>query len=185
MKKNILKSAVCFLLLGLAFSCSTDNDVVIEQPSEKNLDGFQQKDASVWNGTIGIERNGAYEVTANPAPILAEFEAILAEEGNPVKLTHLTIQKRIATNDPSSEAYFLIGGTPNIGSGTTSIAKRVTKSGYTFTISPGVGGGPGKSVSCRGCGTGCFLEYYQIDGHYVAYCDSAGCGSDCTKSESR
>lgn len=188
MKRIILKSLTCLFLLGFAWSCSTDSDVTIDQPSEKNAStGVQQKDESAWEGIIGYDRgNGVYEITADEEALIADLEAILVSEENPVKLTTLTIQRKIATNNPNSEAYFIIGGTGNIGSATTSIGRQLTRMGNGFTATPSTtGGGIAKSVSCRGCGTGCFLEYYEIDGHFVPYCDSAGCGSDCTKSESK
>ena len=187
MKRIILKSLTCLFLLGFAWSCSTDSDVTIDQPSEKNTStGVQQKDESAWEGIIGYDRgNGVYEITADEEALIADLETILAAEENPVKLTTLSIQRRIATNNPGGEAFFLIGGTGNIGSATTSIARQLTMANTGFSMARDLENQLLKSVSCRGCGTGCFLEYYEIDGHFVPYCDSAGCGSDCTKSESK
>ena len=181
MKKFILKSAACLFLLGLAWSCSSENDVIIDQTSGKD---FQQKNGSIWEGVIGIERDGEYIITADRNALLADLENTLEQDGHPVKLVSINIERKFAANDPGDMTYFLIAGTGEIGSESTSIGKLLVKNGNGFSIRPSFDGGSsdiGKTYGCRGCGTGCFLEYYIVDGHYVPYCDRAGCGSDCVK----
>lgn len=185
MKKFIFKSLACICLLSLAFSCSTDNDVEM-QPENSRAEGFNAKNGSIWDAQIAIENpDGSYTFTVDERALIAEFQNILVQEGNTTKLQTISIQTRRATNMPSDFSSMLIAsGSFQDGSSSTSIGTILVNSGGKYYIGA-PGGKPRKSVSCTGCPTGCFLEYYNIDGHKVPYCDSAGCGPICEKSESR
>lgn len=187
MKKIILKSIGCLLLLSMTWGCSNENDTIMSDQEQNRLsDGFQLKDGSVWDGQIGEDRAGVPTITANIQEIKDGFEEILISRGNPVKIETVQIIKKNATNDPSDFNFFLIGGGRGTDNTSTSIGKPLTVSGGKYFISSGAGinGDPEETVSCRGCGTGCFIEYYKVDGHLVPYCDSAGCGPICSREKS-
>ncbi len=175
MKKNVLKSLACVLLLGLAWSCSDESDVTT-QLTEKEI---QAKNASVLDGIIAAERNGNYEIIVDEQKLIAELETILEEEtGEPVELSTVSIQQKTATNDPANSSYFLIGSTVDLGDDSVSFGARLDASadGLYFSSSS-----RGKFLGCKGCGTGCFIEYYFYEGKYIPYCDSAGCGRRCAR----
>jgi len=190
MKKKILKSIACLLLMGMAWSCSNESDTIMSDSNENGTrDGFHEKSASVWNGPIAQETtSGQFTIVADMAALRAEFESKLLDQGGePVKIETIIVQRKTATNNPNDRLVFLIGGgraattNKSVSSG---IILSAASGGMYFSSGPGGGvGGDPKSVSCWGCATGCFLEYYDIDGHKVPYCNSAGCGPLCDKKE--
>lgn len=181
MKKIIYKSLACICLLSLAFSCTTDNDADMQE--DRSVTFNEKSGGTVWDKALAQDNgDGTVTFLVDEREIKAELEALLAEQQTPLKIVSLTIEEKFATNNPTAKGYMLIGGTG--ASSGISIGMPVVSRGGTF-FSPGpVNGGPRKAVSCRGCGSGCFLEYYDIDGHFVPYCDSAGCGPYCDKMES-
>lgn len=182
MKKNIFRIIACICLISLVWSCSTENDVQMQPDGNSQV---QLKNSTIWEGELGIElSDGTYSITADKAVLTREIERISAEEGDVVKINSLEIVKVIATNDSNMQGVVLFAGTGNTGtiaktmgfqlavqSGSVSLANLANESG---------GDGPGH-ISCRGCGQGCFLEYYKFDGHLVGHCVPAGCGADCEK----
>lgn len=181
MKKNIFKSLTCILLLTLAWSCSTENDVQM-QPSNSQI---QLKEGTLLDGVIGQDLgNGVYQITVDQEDLIAEIERLSVSDGNPdVKFNYIEIAKRTAVNNPQSEGLVLLAGTGHSGGSdavTISFNLQMTTFGLALeNPSPGASGG--SRTSCRGCGTGCFLDYYEIDGHFLAYCDAASCGWNCTR----
>jgi hypothetical protein len=181
MKKNIFKSLTCILLLTLAWSCSTENDVQM-QPSDSQI---QLKDGGLLDGVIGEDLgNGVYRITVDETQLLEEIERISVEDGNPpAKFQFVEIAKRTAANNPQVEGIVLLAGTGHSSESdaiTISFNLETTPFGLAL-VNPAAPGGGGSRTSCRGCGTGCFLDYYEIDGHFLAYCDAAGCGWNCTR----
>jgi len=132
--------------------------------------------------------NGQFTIVADMGALKSAFESLLLRQGGqPVKVETIIVQRKIAKNNPNDRLVFIIGGgrtavgNKNVSSG---VILSVGAGGMFFSSGPGGGvGGDPKSVSCWGCATGCFLEYYDIDGHKVPYCDSAGCGPLCDKKE--
>lgn len=187
MKKIILKSLTCILVLGMAWSCSTENDVQIDSSAVNG--STHLKDGSVMNGVIGVDLgNGVYQIIVDRSELLAEIARISAEDGNPVIFETVDIVKKVAVNNPSLEGFVLLAGTgTKETSSATTMAFTLTMNGANFSIGDpfGTGNGSGgpiiEKVSCRGCGTGCFLEFYEIDGHFMGYCDTAGCGAFCQR----
>jgi hypothetical protein len=177
MRKKIFKTIACLCLVGLVWSCTTENDV---QMSSENGQ-VQQKSGSVLEGVIGVDRsNGVYEITVDESELLTEIDRLSAEDGNPVKFETVAIVKKTAVNNPSYQTFILLAGTGDIGTATTSIGIDLVDIGGGFHLqNPSAGGG--STTSCRGCASGCFLEYYEIDGHHLAYCDPYGCGANCEK----
>jgi hypothetical protein len=177
MKRNILKSIACLCLVGLVWSCSTENDVQMQSSNSQ----FQQKDGSLLEGVIGVDHgNGIYEITVDEDELLTELDRLWAVDGDPVKFETVSIVKKTAVNNPSYTTFILLAGT-GVGETTMSMGIDLGQIGNSFQLQNPSGGG-GTITSCRGCGTGCFLEYYEIDGHHLAYCDPYGCGSNCEKS---
>ncbi len=169
MKKRILRNVICLLLLGAAWGCSNESDTVMsnQQDSRLSSDNFNLKDRSVWDGQIGEDRAGTPYITADIEAIKDGFEEMLIGQGNPVQIETVQIVKKIATNDPTDFAFFLIGGGQGTDGTSTSIGLLLTKSAGKYFISPGIinGDDPKATVSCRGCATGCFIEYYKVEGH--------------------
>lgn len=182
MKKNILKVLICICLVGFVWSCNTENDVQM-QPDNSSA---QQKSSSVWDGDLGVQlEDGTYSITADINELTNEVERLSALDGDVVKITSVEILKVKAVNDLSLEGVVLFAGTGNVGSGSKTMAFQLTQdiAGGVSLLDPFNGentSGP-KRISCRGCGHGCFIEYYKIDGHLVGYCLPAGCGVDCEK----
>jgi len=188
MKKKILKSIACLLLMGMAWSCSNESDTIMSDSNENGIrDGFHEKSASVWDGPIAQETgNGQFTIVADMAALRSAFESILLRQGGqPVKVETIVVQRKTATNNPGDRLVFVIGGGRTLGGNSVSSGVMLTPSfgGMYISSGPGGVGGDPKSVSCWGCATGCFLEYYDIDGHKVPYCNSAGCGPLCDKKE--
>ena len=183
MKKNILKALACVLLVGLVWSCSTENDVKMQPDNSLT----QQKSSSIWEEELGIQlEDGTYKITADIKELTAEIERLSALEGDVVQITTLEIKKVTAVNDSTLEGLVLFAGTGiNTGTASKTMGFQLTQNvfgGVSIYDPFGEGGGSGPArISCRGCGHGCFLEYYKIDGHLVGYCFPGVCGVDCEK----
>lgn len=181
MKKNILKSLTLLLLIFTA-SCSDDTEAVIM--NDEAAQEFTKKNGteSVWDGVIGEERDGAYEITADINVLKQSLEDILKIQESPTTLTSLSIQEKISVNDPSVTNYMLIGSDGN----GISIGVPLTKSvinGFTpvFNASNNLR----VSISCRGCAEGCNLQYMTIHGKHYPYCNENGCYYNCRTIERR
>lgn len=175
MKKNILKS-LTLLLLIFAASCTDDteavtmNDEAAQEFAKKNGTG------SEWDGVVGIERDGAYEITADVNFLKQSLEDILKIQEIPTTLTSLSIQEKISVNDSSVTNYMLIGSDGNGISIGVPITKNTTN-GFTpvFYASSDFR----VSISCRGCAEGCNLQYMTIHGKHYPYCNENGCYYNC------
>jgi len=174
MKK--LLTLACFSLLLFAGSCSSDGNTANDSVLYNDNTAFNEKGSSVFEGVIGEMRNGVPVVTANPGPILQEFENTLLAAGFNDDLTSLAIVRKTATNDPTHEAYFLMAS----GSGhTTTASVAVRASGGVFQAEPS-SDNDYKQFICRGCAQGCVFAYLTIDGHKIPYCNEMSCNQyDC------
>jgi len=174
MTKNILKLSA-FLLLAAFFTSCSGEDTTIQNDAPHS-----SARSSYWNGVIGVDGGGnRYQITANPALLIADFEQQLAAEGDTVQLQSLAIVKKKATNDSTDEAYMLIA-TDNATTSIGVMLERTAEATFKLSLSSDAGT---KSVSCRGCATGCNLEYLNMPGGKVPYCNVNGCGEFCTKRE--
>jgi len=184
MKKNVLKSLACLMLICMAWSCSSESETVMSNQETTARDFREKSGESIWDGEIGIvDEDGNFVITANQAVLYNEFAGMLEQKGNFTKLSSLNIQSRIADNDPSETGYFLIASGVDEDNMATSIGVMLTNmSGFFYLGTPSPEGDP-LDVSCRGCGMGCFLKFYIIGKARVPYCDSAGCGPICEKQE--
>jgi hypothetical protein len=177
MKKILLKSIACLSLLILIGSCSNDENTAVDL-NESASKSVTQKKASYWDGVLGVDRgSGVYQITVDPALIIADFENILQTQGTPASLNSLNIVRKVAANNSLDSGYMMIGSS----SSGTSIGVMLQQNGNSFYLDPGTGGQ--KTTTCRGCATGCNLEYYNIDGKKIPYCNENGCIYDCTKIE--
>lgn len=173
MKKNILKGLFCILFIAFIASCSSeDNDIQQSAPSA-------QAQSNGLRGRIGINNNGTAKLTANKDLLIAQLEQLAAGNGNVVHLTNVEIVQKTATNDKTATGYVLIGSDPEGGSVAMPLG---LESGDGFYLDPNAGGG-GTVVVCKGCASGCNLEYLLVGKNKFYYCNSNGCGVYCTKTE--
>lgn len=185
MKKFFLKSLTCLLFLTTMISCSTDN-VTQEQSNETSRDNLNKKGGSIWEGVIGVERDGQYVITADKEALMSYLEYLMKQDGDVVEFDTIDIEKLTATNDPANTAFMLIangrvGGLPE----TISTSIILTKGQFGFYLGAGLDvGDPITVTSCKGCSYGCNLRYYTIGKNQVPYCDENGCSRyNCTKRE--
>ena len=180
MKKITLKIVACLLFIAFLGACSNEDNNIIEDTATGHAFATAAR-SSLWDGIIGTSNgNSTYIITADRSAILADFEDVLRTEGTATSLQSLQIIKKVATNDPTDSAFMLIG-TDNIG---ISIGVMLSlDNGKFYLANPSPGAGAASSVSCRGCTTGCNLEYVKMSGKKVPYCNENGCGEFCTKSE--
>jgi hypothetical protein len=176
MKKHILKLSVFFLFAALLTSCNAE-DTVLEDATVHSA-----KRGGFWDGIIGVDNGGGnYQITADASLLLASLEEQLLEDGDTVSLQTIDIQKRTAANDANDTGYLLIAG----DKAGTSIGVMLTlgaNSTFKVAANPGVVGFEDpKSISCRGCESGCNLEYFNMPGGKVPYCNTNGCGDYCTE----
>lgn len=190
MKKVFLKILTCLLFLATLISCSSDSDGVTQEQSSNKLtnNSINKKTGSIWEGIIGIERDGEYVITADQDALMSYFEYLMKEEGDIVELEEIKIEKQTATNDPNNTAYMLIASAGKSGGGlpeAVNIAVILVKGPNGFYLGAGLEvGDPIIVTSCRGCSYGCNLRYYTIGKHQVPYCDENGCSRyNCTKRE--
>jgi len=178
MKTITLKIFVSVMFLASVIACSSDS------VSEENIDltaPERLNRTSVWDGEIGtITEEGGLELTANKEALITAFEDILIKQGNSARIENLEIVTKTATNDPFDKAYMVIGS----NNSDTSIGVVLVRSGGGASLVLDERFEKPKSVTCRGCATGCNLEYLNTtDGKRVPYCNVNGCISDCTKLE--
>jgi len=172
MKKNILKGLFCVLFIAFIASCSTEDN------ESQQTNASAQAKSNVLHGRIGINNHGAPQLTANKALLMAQLEQLAAKNGTIVKLTNVEIVQKTATNDTTDTGYVLIGSDPD----GASVAMGLDDgTGGGFYLDPSAGGGT--IVVCKGCATGCNLEYLLVGKNKLYYCNSNGCGVYCTKSE--
>ncbi len=174
MKKYILLLAFACLAFT---SCSTEDTPVSGEPANAH----SAMRGSYWDGVIGVDKgNGNYEITVNPATLMSDLESVMRTQGDTVTLSTIAIVKKMATND-NSEGYMLIAG-DKVG---TSIGLMLVKSSNSFKLDRGLSSGTENpdpdpaTITCRGCATGCNLEYLNMPGGKAPYCKTNGCGDFC------
>lgn len=173
MKKNILKGLFCILFIAFIASCSSeDNDT---QQGNASV----QTQSNILHGRIGINKQGTPQLTANKDLLMAQLEDLAAKNGNIVHLTNIEIVQKTATNDKTDTGYVLIGSDPDGGS--VAMGLDSGTGGDGFYLDPSTGGGT--VVVCKGCASGCNLEYLLVGKNKFYYCNSNGCGVYCTKTE--
>ncbi|WP_294822737.1 hypothetical protein [uncultured Flavobacterium sp.] len=179
MKISLLKS-VAFLLFATAFtSCSTESAVDLTNDTAAQASEKLNR-SSLWEGEIGIENNGNYEITADKNILLADLQ-IIADKEN-VTLETLEIVKKQAINDPNDTSFMLIA--TNNGQG-YSVGVQLKNQSGIFRLDSGFQQHfPAPvAVSCQGCASGCNLQYLYIEGKRVPICNENGCIADCKKTE--
>lgn len=183
MKKNVLKALACLMLMCTAWSCNSESETVMSNPDSVSKEFTTKDKPSVWEGEIGVA-DDKLSITANRSNLIYEFERLLLKKGDSTRLTAVSIQERIAVNDSLDTAYFLIAtGYDEDADMAVSSGVVLTNTGGKFYLGTPISDGDPLDVSCRGCGSGCFLKYYVIGKDRVPYCDSAGCGPICDKIE--
>jgi hypothetical protein len=177
MKKILLQLSAFILIATSLTSCSGDDTVIQE---EQNTHSFAR--GSYWDGTLGLDMGyGNYQITADPALLLADLEEQLRIGGDTVTLQRVRIVKKIATNDANDSAYMLTAS-DNISTTIGIMLSKSVDGKFQLQRDPEGIEDP-KTVSCRGCNTGCNLEYLNMPGGKLPYCNENGCGPLCTKIE--
>lgn len=177
MKNTLLKSLSCLFILTVSLVACTEDSTSREfNETQKELQTAARGD--YWQGIIGYDMgHGVYQLDVDPQLLMNDLEDILTKEGNATTLTAIEIVEKTASNDPADTGYMLIA---NDGAG-KSIGVMLEKKNMAFRLSENLENP--KTISCSGCTDGCFLQYFNIDGKKVPYCNSAGCGYDCRKTE--
>ena len=177
-KATTLLKILPLLLFAFFTGCTNESDTTMNtEESAVNNESEIAYRGSVWDGDIGTdEGNGNYVITASPELLLNDLNDILDKEGNSTTLTSLAIVKKKATN-AIDYGYMLIASDKH----ETSIGVWLHLSQGKFSL---IKGAASISTSCRGCASGCNLEYLLIDGQRIAYCNENGCYYNCTKTES-
>jgi len=179
MKKTTLQIAACLLFIIFIGSCSNDDTSIVSDTATED-DFTTAARSTLWDGIIGTDNGaGVYQITADQTAIKADFEDVLKSEGTSTTLQTLQIVKKVATNDPADSGFMLIGG-DNAGI-SIGVMLEEKVGGNLYLENPL--GGVANSTSCRGCTTGCNLEYIKLSGRKVAYCNENGCGEFCEKTE--
>jgi len=186
MKKNLLKSIACAFAVVLMASCSIEetDTIVPQNPQASSVkdpgtDGATPSTArgDIWAGTIAtIDAGGNITFTVDTDLIIDDFNVSLRAQGIQTQVTTLNIEKKFATNEPSVEAYMLIGSDTK----GTSIGVMLQRGGSNFNLDTEAGD---KNVSCRGCATGCNMSFLIVSGHRYPYCNENGCGAFCERRE--
>lgn len=183
MKKIIFKSLTFIFVLSLVWSCSTENDVQVQSTV---LNGDLKKDKPLTDVEIAEDLGGGvYQLKVNENDLLTELERLaLEDDGLTVDFDNIQIVNKPIANDASSSIVLILAGGNLPGGNLVTMSFPLIQTsgmGYTLAHPQATGDGKGRRIACRGCGTGCFIEYYLIDGHYVPTCDPAGCGSNCER----
>jgi hypothetical protein len=177
MKRIIFKSAAFLMLIASIASCSTESAVDLTNDASAEVPERESR-SSIWDDVIGQDMgNDVYEITADKAAIIDELQDIADKEGDSSELVTLDILKKPVINDPNDSGFMLVAASRTGLSIGVVVAKT---SGGFFRLDPSFGH---KTVSCRGCASGCNLQYLNIDGKKVPICNENGCVADCTKTE--
>lgn len=184
MKKALLKTAACLLFAVSITSCSNESDIDLTNDASEIVPQRENR-SSEWDGIIGQDLGGSnYEITADAEMLMADLQDIIDKE-NPndsIILETLKIEERIALNDSSDKAYMLIASdTRKVSIGI--MLSRNAMGSFKLDRNLGQPELNPKTVSCRGCASGCNLEYLYLDGKKVPICNENGCIADCTKTE--
>ena len=178
MKKNLLKAILFVMFAVFAVSC-TDEQSSIEM-NENNKEFNLKATGSVWDGVIGVEQNGQYVITVPKERLLTEMQQIVKSLGYDDQLTDATISKLTATNNPSVDAFMLIGTASNSSKNFSTGIMLVQNSSFQFTVDRHFGGA---STTCTGCASGCNLRFLTEGTQKIPYCEENGCTYNCVKGE--
>ncbi|PZR21648.1 MAG: hypothetical protein DI539_07470 [Flavobacterium psychrophilum] len=180
MKRIMFKGLFSALILGLFWSCSTENDVQMQQG------GVNQKDNDILSGVIAHDLgNGQYQFVVSQADLIKEIERISVAEGDEAEIQSVQVIDKELVNAPGQYIPVLIAGGVNATGTLVTYGFGLVKAGtYLSGGGAAIGEDRPPRISCTGCGTGCFLEWYKLDDkHSLGYCDSAGCGDYCFKNK--
>jgi hypothetical protein len=170
MKKYLL--LLVFTCLALT-SCSTDETITLADEGN----GHSALRGNYWDGVIGFDNGGGnYQFAVSPQVLMSDLEEQLRVMGDSVVLHSIAIVDKKAAND-NTNGYMLVAS-DNEG---TSIGLMLIKGAdQAFRADKGIEGDPDPStISCRGCATGCNLEYLNMPGGKYPYCNTNGCGDFC------
>ncbi len=178
MKLSLLKSAACLLFVAALTSCSTESDVDLTNSNTTALDPERLSRSSVWDGEIGVDGDSVYEITADKNLLLADLQNVAGKDAP--ELISIEIVRKQALNAPSDQGFMLIAS----GNSGFSIGVMLSRSSSGLLIAErGFAGANPVAVSCKGCASGCNLQYLYISGKRVPICNENGCVADCTKTE--
>ena len=179
MKKSILQFLSLFVCV-IFTACTEEPNASVQMNDEAS--DLVAKSSTPWDGIIGIEKDGKFEIVADQNFLKADLEKTLQDQGTPARLTYLAIEEKIATNNPSDRGYMLIGGDANGTSIGVFLEKNFSQphNSHVFTIDRSSGL---TRTSCRGCAQGCNLQYLTIDGKKIPICNENGCMYNCEKIE--
>ncbi|WP_116786897.1 hypothetical protein [Flavobacterium psychrotrophum] len=182
MKNTLLKITAVLAIIFLIGACSTD-ETSVKNDAQQN--GTLLAKGSIWEGALGtVNSVGQTKFAVNKNLLLADFESILADQGEPTDLTDIFFELKKNETDPDDQTYVLIG----TNGGGTSIGVMLKAVGASSlylddanfsSVSEGF-----TSTTCRGCATGCNMAFIRLQGKKVFYCNENGCGEFCTKNES-
>lgn len=172
------------LLVAFTAACSNEESSII--PTEKDNAALLRtgRTSPFWTGQIGrVMPDGSALLVVPEAQAKAELEYLLADQGMNTRLSYVTIEKKLDVNNDRDFTYALIGS-DNTGL-SVGVMLSANANGSLFYFDPNIGGGSGgghvTNVACRGCGTGCNLQYVKLDGKKIFYCNENGCGDWCEK----
>ncbi len=175
MKKLLLKSAIFIAVLVTVISCSTDAESVTVNETVSN----KTKRSTLWDGVIGKALGTKYTVTANRAILINDLEQVLRSQGDTITIETLQIVQKTPINNPFERGYMLVGSdTRGTSIGVFLLLSQQNE--FTMLRQRDMA----TATTCRGCATGCNLQYLTIDGKKVAYCNENGCVYDCEKTDS-
>ncbi len=170
MKKVLL----LLVLASLTFvSCSTDDTSTADMPNNSH----SALRAGYWDGAIGVDNgNGNFQFLVNPQWLIKDLNIHLAQQGDNVMLQTIQIVGKKAFND-NTDGYMLIGS----DNANTSVGLMLDRtSNGLLQLHRGLSDPDPSTIMCRGCSTGCNLEYLNMPGGgKQPYCNTNGCGDYC------
>lgn len=127
--------------------------------------------ASIAQRKIGEDHSGTFVITENISDIKTKWQAELTKQHITSTLTQWSIVSR---TDGTATYYLLLAQTAD---GMTRMATGAVKDNLNFNLAAEEFG---HTVTCTGCSFGCSPEYIK---KLKSWACSAGCGQNCTKSE--
>lgn len=181
MKKITLSAAFVLVLFAIAFvGCSEDNvPLDTENSASAATPSSMFMRGSLWAGEIGHydEATGACTITGDKEAYKEAFMGILREQGyTDVVIESLEILEKTSFTDPNDKGYMMVAS-DNKG---TSIGVVLDRRSLSLVMED-----PSavSFTTCRGCATGCNLQFITVNGKKVPFCNENGCVYDCEKSE--
>ena len=178
--KKLLQFLSMLLVCVVFTSCTEEPNASVQMNDDAS--DFVAKTTTPWDGIIGVEKDGKFEITADQNFLKADLEKTLQDQGTPTRLVTLSINQKTATNNSSDVGYMLIGSDNNGISIGVFLEKSFSQpnNSHVFTIDRTSNF---TRTSCRGCAQGCNLQYMTIDGKRIPYCNENGCYYNCDKVE--